>query len=458
MKLFRAAALVTAALMCGATSALAAPGDAPAGWSLVGSETVRYFVPGTTPPAGADLANSAAAAQITSQNPGSGEWLLVGTDNVKDFLPDTVGGSGDQLLSSTFVSTRGESKDYYSGREKLSGEPKYDPAVWETDTKKWRLVSQTATVRRYDVPVYQGVHTPYKIVDRYGHDTRKVDTYDNTYQANKTVKTALGDEIVDTHTYTKREEKATAWARGPVEPSMDKLISEGIDDSTRTTVQAYVVDLLAGQVAQSDKAQGPKAAQFLSDSGSGNTKTSLSGSKKRVVFKADEAVASLSRNHDDDGGSILDPQAALANGKDKGGKGKDDDKGKGKGDDDKGQDTPPVAAPPAAAAAAAAPAAAKVAVAQADPRDALEGTWRLAGGSESYFTVKREGKENIKVDFVLKSQFGTFEKEFTFKYGPSWSVSHKGVTTTATVSSDQKKIVVTTKFLRRTISSTFVKQ
>jgi len=310
MNRFKTAALLVAALVAGlGSNALAAPGDAPEGWSLVGSDTVRYFVPGSTPPAGADLADAGSATKITSTAPSSGEWLQVSSENVRDFLPDGAESSSDQLVSSTFVSSRNEQQVYSGGRQKLSGDPTYDSPVYETDSKKWRLTSQTATVRRYDVPVYQNVHTPYRIVDRYGYDTRTVDTYDNTYRVNKTVKTALGQELVDTHTYTKREDKASAWARGAIAPSLDKLVSTGVDDSTRTTYQAYVVDLLSGKVAESDKSLGAKSSTYLSDSGAGNNKTALSGSQKRVTFKADEAVASLSKKAEE-GGSIKDPTSA----------------------------------------------------------------------------------------------------------------------------------------------------
>lgn len=386
MKLFRAAALVTAALMCGATAAVAAPGDAPAGWSLAGSETVRYFLPGSTPPAGSDQADAATAKTISSQNPSSGEWLLVGTDNVKDFIPDSAGGSGDQLTASTFVSTRNEQQTYYSGREKLSGTPTYDQATWETNTKKWRLVSQTATVRRYDVPVYQNVHTPYKIVDRYGYDTRTVDTYDNTYRANKIVKTALGQEIVDTHSYTKREDKASAWARGAVDASMDKLISTGIDDTVKTTIQAYVVDLLAGQVAASDKSMSSKSATFLSDSGSGNTKTALSGSKKRVAFKADEAVVSVSKKVEEKG-SIKDLVVLSAA--------------------DRVVDLPVQAAPQAAAAVA--QAAPHVAVVPAAPQAAVAQAPQVAVVAPR--VEEDEDEDSTNQTFALSDWTATFQKD-----------------------------------------------
>ncbi len=285
---------------------VADPANPGAGWTLVGSDTVRYFVPGSTPPAGADLADAARAPSITSQDPASNEWLLAGTENVKDFIPDGPESGSDQLVASTFVSSRNEQQTYSGGRQKLSGEPSYDPEVRETDTKKWRLTSQTATVRRYDVPLYRNVHTPYRIVDRFGYETRRVDTYDNTYRASKTVKTALGQEVVDTHTYSKREDKPTAWVRGDIVPSLDKLVSTGVDDTTQTTYQQYVVDLLAGKVAESDKAQSTKASTFMSDSGSGNSKTALSGSQKRVTFKADQAVASVAKKAEDKG-SIKDP-------------------------------------------------------------------------------------------------------------------------------------------------------
>lgn len=307
MRRFKTAALLVAALVAGmGTSALAAPGDAPAGWTLVGSDTVRYFIPGSTPPAAADVADATSATQITNQNPSSGEWLLVGSENVKDFFPDTDGSGSDQLTASTFVNSRNEEKVYSAGRHKLEGEPTYDAAVRQTDTKTWRLTSQTATVRRYDVPVTRNVHTPYRIVDRFGYDTRKVDSYDNTYRANKVVNTALGQEVVDTHSYTKREEKASAWVRGAIAPSLDQLISTGVDDTVETTYQSYVVDLLAGKISESSKTQGAKSSTFLSDSGSGNTKTALSGSQKRVAFKADSAVASTAKKVEE-GGSIKDP-------------------------------------------------------------------------------------------------------------------------------------------------------
>lgn len=82
---------------------------------------------------------------------------------------------------------------------------------------------------------------------------------------------------------------------------------EAREQITRTT---YATLGRIGSAIAAAEAAGPakaKSSTFMSDSGTGNTKTQIAGSKKRLVFKADEAVASNAKVAEvGTGGTIVD--------------------------------------------------------------------------------------------------------------------------------------------------------
>ncbi|HEY9857122.1 MAG TPA: hypothetical protein V6D05_15365 [Stenomitos sp.] len=180
------------------------------------------------------------------------------------------------------------------------------------------------------------------------------------------------------------------------------------------------------QTSLADVAKNPtkaKASSFLSDSGAGNTKTSLSGSKTRVAFKADEAVASTAKKSDQ-GGSITDTRT-----------------------------TPPTSASSSnanqsntAASAAAAP----------TLLDKVLGSWQLSGGSKSSISFDREGKSNnVKVKVHLDIIGGAdFNDDFNTAFSQTMKDSKDKRTVALSFSDDGTKLYVTLGLIK----ATFVKK
>ncbi len=94
-------------------------------------------------------------------------------------------------------------------------------------------------------------------------------------------------------------------------PNGDWQSKEEITRTSFVTVGRVGSAVMAAEAAGPTKA---KSSTFMSDSGTGNTKTELSGSKKRLVFKADEAVASTAKVAEVSAGSIRDNNGNNGNG------------------------------------------------------------------------------------------------------------------------------------------------
>lgn len=119
--------------------------------------------------------------------------------------------------------------------------------------------------------------------------------------------------VTTTETYTYYEPKTITVAYAEQAPfsvvvpaygwvvSNDWTTKEQVTDSSWVTLGKINLGLGASLVA--DAASG-KAATFLSDRGSGNSKEVLIGSRKRILFKADRAIVSIAKKQNEAASTI----------------------------------------------------------------------------------------------------------------------------------------------------------
>lgn len=83
-------------------------------------------------------------------------------------------------------------------------------------------------------------------------------------------------------------------------PNGNWVAKEQVTRTQYVTIGRVGSALLAAESATPTKA---RSSTFLSDSGSGNTKTEISGTRKRLIFKADEVAASVAKEAEISSGS-----------------------------------------------------------------------------------------------------------------------------------------------------------
>ncbi|MBO9542272.1 hypothetical protein J7643_16910 [bacterium] len=293
-KLYKAMfALAATGTLLPVAPALAAAPDPGPGWVLTSQRTVRSWVP----------------------EAGAG-WVLVGQRPVTEFVPDPV---SSPLPSGANGAGHWEMVAFRDRNYFVA-----DSAI----TRK--LVASTpqgqyvgAGTQRFDAERVEVSRTPREVrTDLKNPSKEKLDN--GIYEVYKLVKFENWDDVqYKSPIWNMKQQQTrnqlsyhfqwsdgiygtlmsepdpkldyTAWGNvgGPVKDSLsgyvdwDALVKEKYVTNSKDVLLAKVPLSLA-----SNEAAKAKSATFLSDSGSGGSATSVAGSQKRAVFKADEAIVS----------------------------------------------------------------------------------------------------------------------------------------------------------------------
>lgn len=305
-KLYKAMfALAATGTLLPVAPALAAAPDPGPGWVLTGQQTVRTWVP----------------------DAGAG-WVLVGQREVTEFVADPVSsplpaganGAGhwemvhfrdrnyfvaDSAITRKLVATNKQQQYVSAGTQRFDAERvQVDRTPREVRTDLKNPSKETLD---------NGIYSVYKYV--------QIDTWDDV-QYKSPVFNMKQKQVRDENVFqfqwadgiygnlmSEPDSKLdyTAWTNsGATERNglarydlWDQLVKENANTVKKDLLLARVPLTLA-----SNEAAKAKSATFLSDSGSGGSATSVAGSQKRAVFKADEAVVAEKTKQESKGGGI----------------------------------------------------------------------------------------------------------------------------------------------------------
>jgi hypothetical protein len=177
-----------------ATPAQAAPGN---DWTLISVENVRYFLPGTTPPANSTQATGSDAAALAAPlTPDPNEWILVETKRISEFIPDAE-------TNAQVIATQVERVTPETNLVVLPPLAKvyHQSAYVRTNTLSKKVTANSNGDLVIESPIVEQTVRPYrqKIQTRIDTATRTVTR--ETRRVDRTTRTATGQEIVITRTW-----------------------------------------------------------------------------------------------------------------------------------------------------------------------------------------------------------------------------------------------------------------
>lgn len=240
-------------------------------WYVADTQTIRYWVPGASAPLGASEANG-------TQGKGGGgsaddSWYLAGSQLIKYFVPgadpnETSGGL-EQNVSEAFGNPDLENQNVQVAAAiklaDMARAPKKG-SVEKAGKEKWALSSsRQAAVGRmmhyyatYQIPRYQNVEYPYRLVDRYKKQTRKVDNVEITYRYDRVVDNGDGDETHDVGFRKVKEKRPGAWADTGLNPD------PALDQQKAQAFYPPVAELVDTVIEELDYFQVPKTSTSVS--------------------------------------------------------------------------------------------------------------------------------------------------------------------------------------------------
>lgn len=243
--------------------ALPALAEAPApDWTLINTQTIRYFLPDPASPPGSSTGDPSRADPA-----GDPEWNLVATERVKYFVAD--GGEVEERLLSRTTENRvvaaGRTHEADSSRQ-----PRQSP-VYEAPRTSWSRESFThapqgrfmVTTGTYKVPRYRDVENPWVEIDHFKRQSRVVSQYSVTVRS-KILAVSGGEPIPGDSGTTRVETREGPWTdQGGVDPTLDKVAARGyespvphlVDYTTRSLEEArrpFVADAQTSAAAVSN--------------------------------------------------------------------------------------------------------------------------------------------------------------------------------------------------------------
>lgn len=214
-------------------------------WTLIDSQTVRFFVP--DPEAPSPRPGGGPAQADPASDP---EWLLVATEHVKYFLADG-GEVEEQVLDRT-----AESRTAFAGRTHEADGTRVARrgAIYEGPRQTWTRESLVTapqgrymiTTGTYKIPRFRDVEAPWVEVDHYKRQARTITRVAITTRSR--ILTSSGGEVIPGDAGTTRiETRTTEWTdQGGIDPSLDKVAGRGyekpvpelVDHVTRSVEEA----------------------------------------------------------------------------------------------------------------------------------------------------------------------------------------------------------------------------
>lgn len=256
-------------------------------WTLISTEHVRYFLPGTTAPQNATAATGADATALAQpQSPDPKQWILVETKQISEFIPDAE--TNAQVIATRVERTSVDTNTVVD--PPLAKE--YDPSHTQTrvlsstmstpDSSGNVTISQRfqeVTVKPFKRKIQTHIDTATRTVTR---ETRRVD---------RTTRTESGQEIVITRTWdalVETRNPATGFTRNNPDPALDRYEVGADTDPPRVVTKS--IRLSKASLDGKAAASGNTVRAFSSDrSGS---KVQLGGTRAVAVQGSTKVTSS----------------------------------------------------------------------------------------------------------------------------------------------------------------------
>ena len=281
-----------------ATPAQAAPGN---DWTLISVENVRYFLPGTTPPANSTQATGSDAAALAAPlTPDPNEWILVETKRISEFIPDAE-------TNAQVIATRVERVTPETNPVVLPPQAKvyHQPSYVRTNTLSKKVTTSSNGDLVIESPIVEQTVRPYSQLIQTRIDTATRTVTRETRRVDRTTRTATGQEIVITRTWdawVETRSPQTGYNQGSIDPKRDKS-QFGLDlDAPRTRTVSSTLSSTAADTRTK------RARQVLSTFGSEHSASAkavpLGGTKTVSTVGAGSVSASKGKKATSGGGSV----------------------------------------------------------------------------------------------------------------------------------------------------------